>query len=79
MSLQSEVASVSLDDLSSLSLTTRDGYFVHLGANSSLHAKLRAMTMVLQDLRTTNTYAAGGTVDVSNQAYPTYDPPGSSS
>ena len=77
MDLQQEIRSVNIDDLTNISLYTRDGYFVHLGDETYLHGKLNAMLLVLQELRSSGEYESGGTIDVSNRAYPTYDPPGS--
>jgi len=76
MDLFGEVASLNLDDPENLSLYTRDGYFVRLGDNTNLHGKLRSMTLVLEQVRLMEDVEKGGTIDVSNRVYPTYNPPG---
>ena len=79
MSLFEDVASLNLDDLENLSLYTRDGYFVRLGDTTYLHGKLRSMSLVLTELRGSDAYTPGGTIDVSTREYPTYSPPDSGS
>lgn len=73
MSLQSVVRELYLDDLESISLDTRDGFFVRMGDESHLHGKLRAMALTRTELLRLG--KSGGTIDVSTRTNPTYSPP----
>ena len=75
MDLGKDIATIELDDLEDLSLWTRDGFFVRLGDTTYLHGKLKAMSLVLTELRGNDSYVKGGTIDVSTREYPTYSPP----
>lgn len=57
----------------SILLTTRDGYTVSLGDSKSIHAKLRSMLLVRQQL--TEMGKTGGSINVSNPETPFYSPP----
>ena len=72
MGLTDQVQELYVDDITNLTLQTRDGYSVRLGDASQLHEKLRAMQLtceyLLADAR------QGGTVDVSIPERPTWIP-----
>ena len=56
----------------SILLETRDGYTVSLGDKEDMHAKLRSMLLVRDELRRMGNYA--GTINVSNPETPIYAP-----
>ena len=62
-----------LNDLSSLFIVTRDGFTVSLGDRTRLHAKLRSMLLVREELLRLG--KTGGTIDVSVPESPYYSPP----
>ena len=67
-----QIQEVDLSNLSSILLSTRDGYTVSLGSSESIHAKLRSLLLVrgkLQEMGKT-----GGAINVSNPAAPSYSP-----
>lgn len=56
----------------SILLTTRDGYTVSLGNGDNMHAKLRSMLLVREELR--RMQMSGGTINVSVPETPIYTP-----
>lgn len=58
---------------SSVLLTTRDGYTVSLGDGTDIHAKLRSMLLVRDELQ--NMGMNGGIINVSVPEVPIYTPP----
>lgn len=73
MGLQDMLSSVTLTNLEAITGETRDGYFIRLGTNAYLHEKLRALTLVHDNL--VRIGRVGGTIDVTNAAKPSYKPP----
>lgn len=72
LSAQSEVTMIKLSDLSHILLETREGYSVSLGDTSEIHAKLKAMLAIKEEL---NKMEKGpGTIDVGNPEEPTFLP-----
>lgn len=69
-----EIEEADLGTLSSILLTTRDGYTVAMGDGSNVHAKMRAMLTVREELKKMG--LAGGSINVSNPESPLYSPPG---
>ena len=61
-----------LSNPSSILLTTRDNFTVSLGGSESLHAKLRSMMLVLDELKKMG--KTGGSVTVINPETPSYSP-----
>ena len=61
-----------LSNPTTMLLQTRDGYTVILGNRDSLHAKLRSMLMVRQELMSRG--FRNGTINVSNPESPLYSP-----
>ncbi len=61
-----------LSNPSSILLTTRDNFTVSLGSGESLHAKLRSMLLVLEELKKMG--KTGGSLSVSNPEIPFYSP-----
>ena len=61
-----------MTDPDSILLETRDGYTVSLGNAENLHAKLRSMLLVQEELQ--NRQMTGGTINVSNPESPIYNP-----
>ncbi len=56
----------------SILLVTRDGYTVGLGNRNNLHAKIRAMLLVLEELKQEG--YPGGTINVTNPETPIFTP-----
>ena len=72
LSAQSEVTMIKLSDLSHILLETREGYSVSLGDTSEIHAKLKAMLAIKEEL---NKMGKGpGTIDVGSPEEPTFLP-----
>jgi len=63
-----------LSNLSSLLLTTRDGFTVSMGSSSDLHAKLRSMLLTREELLRRG--YQGGVINVTLPETPIYSPPG---
>jgi len=63
---------LNLNSMDSIYLVTRDGYTVHIGTSQQLHEKLRAMMLVVEQLRLRGSEM--GTVDVTSPANPSYIP-----
>lgn len=72
MNGMSQIRELDLTDMDNLFLVSTDGYSVRLGNSESIHAKLRAMLLTLDKLRSEG-YGVG-TVDVSTPVNPTYIP-----
>ena len=72
LGLNAEIEKVYFNDLDHLTLLARDAFSVSLGSSERLHAKLRSMSLVLEQLRSLKSPA--GTVDVSIPESPTYIP-----
>ncbi|MBR6027660.1 MAG: FtsQ-type POTRA domain-containing protein [Clostridia bacterium] len=70
--LRSVVSEMYVGDLNNISLATYDGFSVHLGVNTEIHEKLRAMELVRQALIASG--VSGGTIDVSDCENPTHIP-----
>ncbi len=68
-----EIQEADLSNLSSVLLTTRDGYTVALGDGSQIHAKLRSMLLVREELKRME--ERGGTINVVTPETPLYSPP----
>lgn len=69
LELLSELDMTSMD---SIYLGTRDGFYVRLGSEESIHEKLRAF-MITRD-RVLEMGYTGGTIDVTDPGRPTYSP-----
>ena len=67
-----QIREADLSNLSSILLSTRDGYTVSMGNSESIHAKLRSMLLVRQKL--IEMEKTGGSINVSNPAAPSYSP-----
>ena len=67
-----DILEADISNTESILLATRDGYTVSLGNTSNLHAKLRSMKLVHDELR--NMGQTGGTINVSNPETPIYAP-----
>ena len=66
------IADVDLSDTGSILLTTRDGYTVWLGDRSNIHAKIRSLLLVQDQLIMME--KQGGTINVNNPESPIYTP-----
>ena len=67
-----EILEADLSNPSSILLTTRDNFNVALGSSESLHAKLRSLLLVRQQLKEMG--KTGGSINVSNPESPFYSP-----
>ena len=67
------IGEADLSNLSSLLLTTRDGFTVALGDTSNIHAKLRAMLLTREELQHREYH--GGVINVSLPETPIFSPP----
>ena len=67
-----EIKEADMSNTESILLETRDGYTVSLGNMDDLHAKLRSMLLVRDELR--NMQMTGGTINVSKPETPIYAP-----
>ena len=79
MQMTSEVSELYLTDMENLYVGTTQGYSVHLGDSTDIHAKLRLMDMVVDELEANPSVKEGysvGTIDVSNASlgYATFIP-----
>ena len=67
-----EIKEADISNTESILLETRDGYTVSLGDMENLHAKLRSMLLVRDELHTMQ--KTGGTINVSKPDTPIYAP-----
>ncbi len=67
-----EIKEADISNTESILLETRDGYTVSLGDMEDLHAKLRSMLLVRDELHTMQ--KTGGTINVSKPDTPIYAP-----
>ena len=67
-----EIKEADMSNPDSILLETRDGYTVSLGDKEDLHAKLRSMLLVRDELR--RMQKTGGTINVSKPETPIYAP-----
>lgn len=67
-----EIKEADISNTESILLETRDGYTVSLGDMEDLHAKLRSMLLVCDELHTMQ--KTGGTINVSKPDTPIYAP-----
>ena len=67
-----EIKEADMSNTDSILLETRDGYTVSLGDVKDLHAKLRSMLLVREELR--RMQKNGGTINVSKPETPIYTP-----
>ena len=61
-----------ISNTASILLVTRDGYTASLGDRTNLHAKLRSLLLVQEELKKEGYY--GGTINVTNPEAPIYTP-----
>ena len=66
------IAEADISNTNSIILVTRDGYTASLGDRQNLHAKLRSLLLVQEELIRTQNY--GGTINLSNPESPIYTP-----
>lgn len=66
------LAELDMSGMDSIYLATRDGFFVRLGSEQSIHEKLRAF-MITRD-RLIEMGKTSGTIDVTDPGRPTYSP-----
>ena len=66
------LSELDMSSMDSIYLATRDGFYVRLGSEESIHEKLRAFT-ITRDKVLEMGYTQG-TIDVTNPARPTYSP-----
>ena len=66
------IQNVDLSNISSILLVTRDGYTVSLGDRNNIHAKLRSMLLVREELLRQG--QQGGTINVLTPETPYYSP-----
>lgn len=67
-----KIAEADISNTDSILLATRDGYTAALGSRENLHAKLRSLLLVQDELKKMD--ARGGTINVSNPEVPIYSP-----
>ena len=67
------ITEADLSTPSSMLLTTRDGFTVAIGDGSNIHAKLRSMLLVRDELKRMG--RSGGSINVTNPESPLYSPP----
>lgn len=72
LSCTGEIAEADISNPESILLGTRDGYTVSLGNRENIHAKLRSMLMVREELKQME--MAGGTISVNDPETPIYTP-----
>ena len=72
LGLTDKIAEADISNTESILLVTRGGYTVGLGNRDNLHAKLRSMILVQDELIKMGNY--GGTINVSNPESPIYTP-----
>ena len=67
------ILEVDLNNLNSILVVTRDGFTVSMGDRQNLHAKLRSMLLVQEQLKAMG--ESGGSISVVNPENPYYSPP----
>ena len=67
-----QIAEADISNTDSILLATRDGYTAGLGGRENLHAKLRSLLLVQEELKKLD--KTGGTINVSNPESPIYTP-----
>ena len=67
-----QIQEADISNTGSILLLTRDGYTAGLGDRNDLHAKLRSLLLVKEELKKMENY--GGTINVSNPEAPIYTP-----
>ncbi len=67
-----QIKEADISNTSSILLFTRDGYTAALGDRNNIHAKLRSLLLVQEELKQQN--YAGGTISVTNPEAPIYTP-----
>lgn len=67
-----KIAEADISNTNSILLATRDGYTAALGDRQDIHAKLRSLLLVQEQLKTMGNI--GGTINVSNPEAPIYTP-----
>ena len=67
-----QIKEADISNTSSILLFTRDGYTAALGDRNNLHAKLRSLLLVQEELKQQN--YSGGTISVTNPEAPIYTP-----
>ena len=66
------IAEADISNTSSILLLTRDGYTAGLGNRENLHAKMRSLLLVQEELKQMG--YSGGTINVTNPENPIYTP-----
>ena len=67
-----QIKEADISNTDSILLVTRDGYTAGLGDRTNLHAKLRSLLLVQEELKRQEYY--GGTINVANPEAPIYTP-----
>ena len=67
-----QIKEADISNTSSILLVTRDGYTASLGDRTNIHAKLRSLLLVQEELKRTGN--EGGTISVTNPETPIYTP-----
>ena len=67
-----QIREADISNTASLLLMTRDGYTASLGDRTNIHAKLRSLLLVQEELKRQGYY--GGTINVNNPEAPIYTP-----
>ena len=67
-----QIKEADISNTSSILLVTRDGYTAAMGDRTNLHAKLRSLLLIQNELKAMEYY--GGTINVSNPEAPIYTP-----
>ena len=67
-----KIAEADISNTSSILLVTRDGYTAGLGDRENLHAKMRSLLIVQEELKRMGNF--GGTINVSKPETPIYTP-----
>lgn len=67
-----KIAEADISNTESILLATRDGFTAALGSRENLHAKLRSLLLVQDELKKMD--SRGGTINVSNPEVPIYSP-----
>ena len=72
LSCTDKIAEADISNTSSILLATRDGFTVSMGDRKNIHAKLRSLLTVQEELK--NRGYTGGTINVSNPETPIFTP-----
>ena len=72
LSCTEKIAEADISNTSSILLATRDGFTASLGDRKNIHAKLRSLLTVQEELK--NRGYTGGTINVSNPETPIFTP-----